>query len=69
MNFNDDCLRECDFFERFSDLFEYFNHLKESTTTIKILKILRNARKNDNDSVYEKLQLMINLTMIEVLFK
>ena len=37
--------------------------------TTKILKTLKNAEKNDNDNVYEELQLMFNLTMIEILFK
>ena len=52
MSFSGGCLRECDFFEEFSDLFEYFSHLKESTTTIETLKILKNTEKSSNDNVY-----------------
>ena len=28
MNFRDDCLRRCDFFEWFSDSFENFDHFE-----------------------------------------
>ena len=62
-------MRECGFFEGFSDSFEYSGHLKGSTATAEALKALRNTGKSDNGSVYEKLQLMANLAVIGVLFK
>ena len=37
--------------------------------TTKTLKALKIVKKNDNDNVYEKLQLIINSAVIEVLFK
>ena len=69
MSFNDGCLRECDFFKEFPDSFEYSNHLKGSTATVKALKALRNAGKDGKGSVYQKLQLMANLAVIGVLFR
>ena len=69
MSLSDDCLRKNNLFEEFSDSLEYSDHLKRLTATIKTLETLKNAEKNDNDSVYEKLHLLSNLAVIEVLFR
>ena len=69
MNLSDDCLRECDLFEEFSNLFRYSNHLKRSKTTTETLEALRNIKNDDNDSVYEKLQFFSNLAVIGMLFR
>ena len=69
MSLDGDCLRECDFFEEFSESLKYSDHLNESTATTKTLKTLKNAEKSGNGSVYQKLQLMANLAVIGVLFR
>ena len=69
MSLSGRCLQECNFFEKFSDSLKYFDHLKGSATTTETLRTLKNAKKNDNDSIYQKLQLMTNSAVIEMLFK
>ena len=69
MNLSGRCLRKCDFFEKFPDSLRYSDHLKGSATTTEILKTLKNAEKDDNGSVYQKLQLMANSAVIEVLLR
>ena len=69
MSLSDDCLRRNDLFEEFSDSLRYSDHLKKSTATTEALETLENAKKSDNDSVYEKLHLLPNLAVIGVLFR
>ena len=69
MSFNDGCLRDCNFFGEFPDLFEYFDYFEATAQDNGDSEALRIAENDNNGSIYKKLQLMANSAVIGVLLR